>query len=117
MELAATGWSCIGAPTARWGEEHRSGRDPDTADSGKATTCRRTKRRWGAQYIGKEERKSDQEIGVETRKHRREGAAEGAAGPRLLSAGTIDRNEVDRLNQRSDSALINALESVSRRFQ
>ncbi|EGZ06287.1 hypothetical protein PHYSODRAFT_341557 [Phytophthora sojae] len=35
MELAATGWSSHGALMARRGEENRSGRDPDTADSGK----------------------------------------------------------------------------------
>ncbi|KAE9012171.1 hypothetical protein PR003_g21649 [Phytophthora rubi] len=40
----------------------------------------------GLQHIGTKERKSDKEIAVETRKHRRVGAAEGAAGPRLLSA-------------------------------
>ncbi|KAE9042192.1 hypothetical protein PR002_g4054 [Phytophthora rubi] len=40
----------------------------------------------GLQHIGTKERKSDQEIAVETRKHRRVRADEGAAGPRLLSA-------------------------------
>ncbi|KAE9037954.1 hypothetical protein PR003_g8162 [Phytophthora rubi] len=89
MELAATGWSCNGALTARRGEEQRSGRDPDTADSGKANDMSPHNALTGRSKVAcntlGRRNASHQEIAVEMRKHRRVGAAEGAAGPRLLS--------------------------------